>query len=46
MLVDKQLSESYLSVNASELLAEPINRSVSAEIKGSDEYKRYEITEN
>ena len=33
MLVDKQLSESYLSVNASELLAEPIHRGVSAEIK-------------
>jgi hypothetical protein len=30
MLVDKQLSESYLSVDTSKLLAEPINRGINA----------------
>ena len=46
MLVDKQLSESYLSVDTSKLLAEPINRGINAKIWTVDEYKRYEITEN
>jgi len=47
-LVDKQLSESYLSVDKSKLLSEQINRwKIASFAKGGEggfDYKRYELT--
>ncbi len=43
MLLDKQYSESYLSVDKSKLLAEPIKRG-KLQTNGSEWYKRYELT--
>lgn len=44
MLVDKQLSESYLSINQKTLKTEKINRWEKIEKQNEDRYKRYEIT--
>ena len=44
ILVDKQLSESYLSINHNDLIKEPINRGEKIDKQNEDTYKRYEIT--
>ena len=46
MIVDKQLSESYLSINQKTLKAEKINRWEKIGKLEEDTYKRYEITES
>ena len=46
MIVDKQLSESYLSINEKTLKAEKINRWEKIKKPEEDNYKRYEITES
>ena len=42
-LIDKQLSESYLSIDKTKLISEPILRG-KLQTNGSDWYKRYELT--
>ncbi len=42
-LIDKQLSESYLSIDKNKLISEPILRG-KLQTNGSDWYKRYELT--
>jgi len=47
VLIDKQFSESYMSVDKTKLLAENINRGKMETLKDGKidhEYKRYEIT--
>ena len=46
MVVDKQLSESYLSINQKTLKSEKINRWEKIGKLKEDTYKRYEITES
>ena len=46
MIVDKQLSESYLSINEKTLKAEKINRWEKIKKPEEDNYKRYEITKS
>jgi len=42
-LIDKQLSESYISIDKTKLISEPILRG-KLQTNGSDWYKRYELT--
>lgn len=44
LLSDKQLSESYLSINPQNLLAEPIKRGKKADSTAEDQFKRYEFS--
>ena len=44
LLSDKQLSESYLSIDPKKLLAEPIKRGKKADSKAEDQFKRYEFS--
>ncbi len=44
LLSDKQLSESYLSINPQKLLAEPIKRGKKADSTAEDQFKRYEFS--
>lgn len=44
MLVDKQLSESYLSIDPQKLIPEPIKRGKKADSTGEDQFKRYEFS--
>lgn len=44
LLSDKQLSESYLSINPHKLLAEPIKRGKKADSTAEDQFKRYEFS--
>ncbi|MBQ9554183.1 hypothetical protein IJU97_04465 [bacterium] len=46
MLVDKQFSESYLSIDPKTLIPEPPKRGEKTQAEEKDTYKRYEITEN
>ena len=46
MLVDKQLSESYLSIDPKTLIPESPKRGEKTQAEENDTYKRYEITEN
>ena len=44
LLSDKQLSESYLSIDPQNLLAEPIKRGKKADSTAEDQFKRYEFS--
>lgn len=44
LLSDKQLSESYLSIDPQNLLAEPIKRGKKAGSTAEDQFKRYEFS--
>ena len=44
LLSDKQLSESYLSIDPHKLLAEPIKRGKKADSTAEDQFKRYEFS--
>lgn len=44
LLSDKQLSESYLSIDPQKLLAEPIKRGKKADSTAEDQFKRYEFS--
>ena len=44
LLSDKQLSESYLSIDPKKLLAEPIKRGKKADSTAEDQFKRYEFS--
>ena len=44
LLSDKQLSESYLSIDPQNLLAEPIKRGKKADSTSEDQFKRYEFS--
>lgn len=44
LLSDKQLSESYLSMDPQNLLAEPIKRGKKADSTAEDQFKRYEFS--
>lgn len=44
LLSDKQLSESYLSIDSHKLLAEPIKRGKKADSTAEDQFKRYEFS--
>ena len=44
LLGDKQLSESYLSIDPQKLLAEPIKRGKKADSTAEDQFKRYEFS--
>ena len=44
LLSDKQLSESYLSIDPHKLLAEPIKRGKKADSTVEDQFKRYEFS--
>ncbi len=46
ILLDKQLSESYLTINPEQLIAEPINRGKLAKPEAEDKFQRYELTED
>ena len=44
LLSDKQLSESYVSIDPQKLLAEPIKRGKKADSTAEDQFKRYEFS--
>lgn len=44
LLSDKQLSESYLSIDPHKLLVEPIKRGKKADSTAEDQFKRYEFS--
>ena len=44
LLSDKQLSESYLSIDPHKLVAEPIKRGKKADSTAEDQFKRYEFS--
>lgn len=44
LLSDKQLSESYLSIDPQNLLAEPIKRGKKADSTAEDQFKRYKFS--
>lgn len=44
LLSDKQLSESYVSIDPQKLLAEPIKRGKKADSTAKDQFKRYEFS--
>ncbi len=44
LLSDKQLSESYLSIDPHKLLAEPIKKGKKADSTAEDQFKRYEFS--
>ena len=44
LLSDKQLSESYLSIDPQNLLVEPIKRGKKADSTAEDQFKRYEFS--
>lgn len=44
LLSDKQLSESYLSIDPHKLFAEPIKRGKKADSTAKDQFKRYEFS--
>lgn len=46
MLVDKQLSESYLSIDPQKLIPEPIKRGKKADWGSEDQFKRYAFSDD
>ncbi len=46
MLVDKQLSESYLSIDPQKLIPEPIKRGKKADWRSEDQFKRYAFSDD
>jgi hypothetical protein len=46
LLSDKQLSESYLTIEKKNLISEPVVRGKIADESPEDTFKRFEITED